>query len=355
MKIDLDNPLSSEMIGEILKLDSREKYIFHRETKNLEFKENFNHAGWDDYLKNFAAFANHCGGYLVFGVKDKPKEPNGLNKKSAQMFEQIDEEFISGEINKLFSPSINWAKQTVEVYGKFFGIIYIEEVKVKPIIAKQDEGNIKNGEIYYRYAGRTQKIEYGELNEIIENRILQNSSQILSLIDKITKIGPSNAAILDTEKGLIEKDKDNVLVIDEELIPKIRFIKEGEFSEKKGASTLRLVGDVQPVDQVEIIKIKKQKITEQYPLSYKEMVEKIKSAIPDVNQSHVNEIISNNELKQDIKYSAYNFRTKQHEEKYKESGEIPNGTPSLYNENAVQLIIKELKILKDKEAKNVKR
>ena len=40
------------------------------------------------------------------------------------------------------------------------------------------------------------------------------------------------------------------------------------------------------------------------------------------------------------------LKTKQHEEKYKESGEIPNGTPSLYNENAVQLIIKELKILK---------
>jgi len=343
MKIDLDNPLSAEMIGEILRLDSREKYIFHRESKNLEFKENFNHAGWDDYLKNFSAFANHCGGYLVFGVKDKPKEANGLTEKSAEMFESIDEEFISGELNKLFAPSINWAKQTIEIYGKYFGIIYIEEGRIKPVIAKQDEGSIKNGEVYYRYAGRTQKIEYGELNEIIENRIAQNSSQILSLVDKITKIGPSNAAILDTEKGLIEKDKDNVLVIDEELIPKIRFIKEGEFSEKKGASTLRLVGDVQPVDQLEIVKIKKQRLTEQYQLSYKEMVEKIKAAIPTSNQSHINEIISNNELKQDTKYSAYNFRTKQHEDKYKETDEIPSGTPSLYNDNAVYFIIKALK------------
>lgn len=343
MKIDLDNPLSAEMIGEILKLDAKKKYIFHRESKNLEFKENFNHAGWDDYLKNFAAFANHRGGYLVFGVKDKPKEPNGLSKKHAQMFDDIDEEYISGELNKIFSPSINWSKQIIEVSGKYFGIVYIEEGRIKPVIAKQDEGSIRNGEIYYRYAGRTQKIEYGELNEIIENRITQNSSQILSLIDKITKIGPSNAAILDTEKGLIEKDKDNVLVIDEELIPKIKFIKEGEFSEKKGASTLRLVGDVQPVDQVEIIKIKKQRITEQYQLSYTEMAEKIKLAIPTSNQSHVNEIISNNELKQDTKYSAYNFRTKQHEERYKETGEIPSGTPSLYNDNAVHFIIKALK------------
>lgn len=343
MKIDLDNPLSSIMIGEILRLDSRKKYIFHRESKNLEFKENFNHAGWDDYLKNFSAFANHCGGYIVFGVKDKPKEPNGLSEKSAQMFEQIDEEYISGEINKLFSPSINWSKQTVEVYGKYFGIIYIEEARIKPIVARQDEGSIKNGEIYYRYAGRTQKIEYGELNEIIENRIAQNSSQILSLLDKITKVGPSNAAILDTEKGLVEKDKDNVLVIDEELIPKIRFIKEGEFSEKKGASTLRLVGDVQPVDQVEIIKIKKQRITEQYPLSYKEMVERIKALVRTANQSHINDVISSNELKQDSKFSAYNFRTKQHEERYKDTGEIPNGTPSLYNENAIHFIAKVLK------------
>lgn len=342
MKIDLDNPLSSKMLSEIFKLDSHGKYIFHRESKNLEFKENFNHSGWSSYLKNFNAFANNNGGYIVFGVKDKPKEPNGLSKKSAQMFDEIDEEFISGEINKLFSPAINWEKQLIEVYGKPFGIIYIYEATIKPIISKQDEGEIKNGEIYYRYAGRTQKIEYGELNEIIENRIKQNTDEFTSLINKISKIGASNAAIMDTEKGVIEKDKDNILVLDETLIPKIKFIREGEFSERKGATALKLVGEVQPIDQVEIIKIKKENIIEQYPYTYSEMIEKIKSALPKVKQGEINSIISSNNLKKDIKYSAYNFRSKKHEQTYKDTGVIPKATPSLYNQKAIDFIIKVL-------------
>lgn len=342
MKIDTGNPLSTVMIGEILKLDANDRYIFHRESRNLEFKENFNHSGWDSYLKNFAAFANNAGGYIVFGVKDKPKEPNGLSIKAATMFDDIDEEFISGEINKIFSPAMNWEKQLVEVDGKYFGIIYIFESTIKPIIAKQDEGSIKNGEVYYRYAGRTQKIEYGELNEIIESRIKQNSQELLSLMEKISKIGPSNAAVLDTEKGILEKDKDNILVLDEELIPKIKFIREGEFSEKRGATALKLVGEVQPVDQVEVVKIKRQNLIEQYPYTYTEMAEIIKTQLPNSNRSHINNIISNNELKQDTKYSAYNFPSKKHEQDYRETGTLLSTTPSLYNENAVRFIVKAL-------------
>lgn len=294
-------------------------------------------------MKNFNAFSNNNGGYIIFGVKDKPKEPNGLSEKSAQMFDDIDEEFISGEINKLFSPAMNWEKQLIEVYGKNFGIIYIYESSIKPIITKHDEGEIKNGEIYYRYAGRTQKIEYGELNEIIESRIKKNTNEFVSLIDKISKIGASNAAIMDTEKGIIEKDKDNILVLDKELIPKIKFIREGEFSERKGATALKLVGEVQPVDQVEIIKIKKQNLIEQYPYSYSEMIKKIKIALPKVKQGEINNIISSNNIKKDIKYSAYNFRSKQHEQNYRDNGVFPKTTPSLYNQKAIEFIIKALK------------
>jgi predicted HTH transcriptional regulator len=151
-KIDTSDPLSVDMIKELLRVNPKNKYIFHRESKNIEYKESFNHAGWDEYLKNFAAFANNDGGYIVFGVKDGPKLPVGLNERSAQMFDDIDEEFISGEINKLFSPTIEWEKQLVEAHNNYFGIIYVYKSKIRPVIAKQDEGVIKNGEIYYRYS-----------------------------------------------------------------------------------------------------------------------------------------------------------------------------------------------------------
>jgi hypothetical protein len=342
-KIDKSDPLSINMIKELLKVNPKNGYIFHRESKNIEYKESFNHAGWDEYLKNFAAFANNDGGYIVFGVKDRPKLPVGLNERSAQMFDDIDEEFISGEINKLFSPAIEWEKQLVEAHNTYFGIIYVHKNKIRPVIAKQDEGAIKNGEIYYRYSGRVQKIEYGELNEIIENRIKENTEQIKSLLLKISEIGPSNAAVLDAERGIIEKDKDNILVIDEELVPKIKFIKEGEFSEKKGAQTLKLIGSVHPVDQVEIIKIKKQNLIEQYPYSFTEMKQKVLSQIPNAKLSQIHKVISENNVKNNPKYSAYNFRTKAHEEQYKETGQIPSSTPSLYNDDAINFIVRRLK------------
>ncbi|PHS40412.1 MAG: hypothetical protein COB07_04775 [Sulfurovum sp.] len=180
-------------------------------------------------------------------------------------------------------------------------------------------------------------------SEMIAELFKLDTDQLVSLIDKITKIGPSNAAVLDAERGIVEKDKDNILILDEELIPKIKFIKEGEFSEQKGATTLKLVGNVHPVDHVEIIRIKKQNITEQYPLTFLEMRTKIKIKLPNINQHHISGVVSSNDLKNDTKYSAYNFRSKQHEDKYKETGIIPSSTPSLYNEEAMNFIIKELK------------
>lgn len=83
-------------------------------------------------------------------------------------------------------------------------------------------------------------------------------------MSKIGRVGPQNAAILDTESGVIEKRNDQVLVIDDELTKKLSFIKEGEFSETKGAKTLKLIGDVVPVDRVEVIKKEKEHLTKSY-------------------------------------------------------------------------------------------
>jgi len=71
---------------------------------------------------------------------------------------------------------------------------------------------------------------------------------------KIDKAGPQNAAILDTETGLIGKNENSILMLDEELIKKIKFIREGSFTEKEGSPTLKLIGDVIPVDKVEVVK-----------------------------------------------------------------------------------------------------
>jgi trans-2-enoyl-CoA reductase len=198
-------------------------------------------------------------------------------------------------------------------------------------------------EIYYRYGGRTQKIQYAELENIIKRRVEQNNNQWLDLMSKIGSAGPQNAAILDTEKSLIEKGSSRVLVLDDDLASKLKFIKEGEFVEKDGATALKLVGDVVPVDKVEVIKKIKEDLTSRYPLSAAELAKEVKKNTDGIGENRIWQAIKENDLKNNTDYAEYNFRNKRQKEEYLESGKLPSNTPSIYNQDAVDFLIKILK------------
>ncbi len=337
-------PIEEETMREILRLNG--EYLFHREGQELEFKEQFNLAGLADYFRDFAAFANNRGGYLVFGVKDSPRILQGLNKKSIDQFRKIDPEKITGYLLEIFSPDIRWEQTEFKLDGNIYGAFHIVESINKPVIAKKDEGKdqiIKNGDIYYRYGGRTQKIQYAELETIIQKRIEQNNKQWLDLMAKIGRAGPQNAAILDTEKSLIEKDDSKILVMDEGLASKLKFIKEGQFSEKDGAATLKLVGDVIPIDKVEVVRKVKENLTKEYPLSAMELAGAVVEKLPGTKRHLVWAVIRDNEMKDNPDYSAYNFRNKKQEDEYRKTGVFPSATPSIYNHKAIDFIVKILK------------
>lgn len=320
--------------------------LFHREGQELEFKEQFNFAGLAEYYRDFAAFANNRGGYLIFGVTDSPRRPEGLSDSALEQFEKIDPEKITGHLLEIFSPAIDWEKEVVSAYGRHFGVFRVEQARERPVIAKKDEGKqqvIKNGEVYYRYAGRTQKIQFAELESIIQRRIERNNQQWLELLNKIGSAGPSNAAILDMEAGVIHKDDAQVLVVDEELAKKLAFIKEGEFNETDGDPTLKLVGDVVPVDRIEVTKRVKENLTKRYPLSAMELATLVKERYSPSTTSRVWKVIADNDMKSNPDYSAYNFRNRRQEEEFERDGEVPPVTPSLYNEKSVDFIVEVLK------------
>ncbi len=321
-------------------------YLHHREGQELEFKEQFNLAGLADYFRDFSAFANNKGGYLIFGVTDTPRKLSGLSDAALEQFNKIDPEKITGFLLEIFSASISWEQINFEFKGKIFGVFRVYPAVLKPVIAKKDEGKdqiIKNGEIYYRYGGRTQKIQFAELENIIISRINHNNSQWVDLMSKIGKAGPNNAAILDTEKSIIEKGDAKILVVDEELASKLKFIKEGEFVEKKGAATLKLVGDVVPIDKVEVIKKVKENLIKDYPLTAMELIHEVKKQLPDCKQGEIFNAISENDIKNNSDYSAYNFRSKKHEDVFKATSKLPSGTPSIYKTKAVEFIAQILK------------
>lgn len=337
--------MSEQKIQELLRT-KRDGSLYHRESRELEFKEQFNLAGLAEYFRDFAAFANNIGGFLIFGVTNNPRKLKGLTKQSAGQFKKIDPERISGFLKDIFEPEIIWKQEIYTIKKKQFGVFYIYPSPQKPVIAKKNEGRdqvIKSGEIYYRYGGRTDRIQFSELYSMIQERLELQNKNWKELIAKIAKVDPSNAAILDVEKGVIEKNENQVLVIDKKLLDKIQFVKEGKFSEKDGAKTLKLVGDVQPVDSIEVVKIQARRLTDLYPLSATELVNEIKRRIPKVKQNRIWEVIKENDIKNNSNYSAYNFRNKAQEEEYKRSGRIPAGTPSIYNMSAVNFIETVLK------------
>ena len=315
--------------------------LFHREGQELEFKEQFNLAALAEYFRDFAAFSNNRGGYLIHGIKDTPRTIIGLSDKAIEQFEKIDPEKITGYLLDIFSSDIRWEQVLIEVDGASLGVFRVYEAQTKPVIAKRNEGRdqtIKNGEVYYRYGGRTQKIQAAELESIINKRVEQNNKQWLDLMSKIGNAGPQNAAILDTERSLIEKDDSKILVLDENLAAKLKFVKEGQFVEKGGAATLKLVGDIVPVDKVEVVRRVKENLTKAYPLAALELVEEVQKLYPAAKKGEVWKAIAENDMKNNQDYSAYNFRSKKQEDYHKESGVLPKSIPSIYNGNAAIFI-----------------
>lgn len=338
----MSEKLNEKIIFELLKVKD-DGNLYHRESQCLEFKESFNLAGLADYYRDFASFSNNKGGYLIFGVKDRPKrELVGLTPKSAGQFDKLDPEIISGHLLELFSSNINWENEIYTFENMLFGVFYIHESHQKPIIAKKDEGkdqSLKNGEIYFRYGGRTQKIQSAELETIINKRIEQNNNHWIDLVQKIGKSGPQNAAILDSERGIIEKGETQILVIDEELLSGFQIIKEGEFSETKGAKTLKLVGNITPINQIEVIKKVKEDKLKDYPLSATDLVNEIKRKSPNLNRNRIWEIIKENGIKSNKDYSDYSFRNQNQRLSYENENILAQGTPSIYKSSTIDLII----------------
>ena len=141
--------------------------LFHRESQSLEFKLNFQFSSMAKYLKTIAAFSNNQGGIILFGVSDSPRKSVGMSNDN---FNTINSEKITEYLEKYFSPEIQWEMAEYEIDGKKFGLFIVSEAFDKPVICKTSADKVKEGEIYYRYRGRSEKIKYPEIQKIFNER-----------------------------------------------------------------------------------------------------------------------------------------------------------------------------------------
>ena len=95
-----------------------------RERNDLEYKESFGLNSSIMYAKTMAAFANNQGGYLLFGIKDNPRNVIGVNPG----FSNFQQEKFTETLNSLFSPEILWETGVVEFSNFNIGYIYTYDV-----------------------------------------------------------------------------------------------------------------------------------------------------------------------------------------------------------------------------------
>ena len=243
------NPLSADILTNLFRTSPKDPLrIINREGSTIEFKESYSHASMPQYFKTIASFANNSGGYIIFGVGDKPRRLLGLKGKYLSQFEELKVEEFTKNLLEYFSPEIRWEHCTFEYNGMSFGVIYIEPLLNKPCICKKTNSTytLKEGDIFYRYGGRSERIRYEELSAIVDNARKMEEQLWLNFAKRVAKVGIENACLLDLGTGKITGNGGSI-VIDENLLSKIAFIKEGEFVETKGKPAIRLIGDIENV------------------------------------------------------------------------------------------------------------
>ena len=218
--------------------------LISRENSRLEFKETFNLGSADEYAKAAAAFANAQGGYIVFGVKDAPRQLVGLKSDN---FDTFDSAKLTNALNERFSPEIRWETHVSVVRSLRIGILYFAEASQKPVVCTKNSGCLQQGAIYYRYRGRSEAIRYPELRRLLDDEKARERNLWMRQLRRISEVGVDNVAILNLQSGEVSGARGR-FHISEELLPKLQFIREGQFVKSEGAMTLRLLGDLQSTE-----------------------------------------------------------------------------------------------------------
>lgn len=274
MGIGDDGMSHDEHISQLLRNVDNNGRIISRERNDLEFKETYHMQNFPKYAKTMVSFANNRGGYIVFGIKDNPREIVGVNTA----FNEIKLEEFTASLNAFFSPEIDWDLGIVSNDNTEVGYIYTYESINKPVIALKNENSarITNGDVFYRYRARTEKIKFPEMNRLILEKMKHEREVLLKHFEAIFKNGSTNVGIVDYTDGIVSTPFGVDVAVDRKLIMQVlkraRFIKEGSFNETSGQPVLKVTGNIELAEEVPVPDIEPDI---QYPYLQKQIAEKL--------------------------------------------------------------------------------
>jgi hypothetical protein len=213
------------------------------ESERVECKESFHLKG--KWLRTVAALANNQGGYILFGVRDKDDEVGPLlvvgMKDTA--FLNIDPLVLTRRIRSTFDPTPTFQVGKVSLGTKVVGVIHVDQHPGRPVMALKQDGDISEGDIFYRYPGQSLRIKYSDLRTLLDERDARIRAELQPMLNRLVQLGPGRAMVADLENAELTDGRRSIR-IDKELADTLTFIKEGHFVEKVGTPALRLVGDV---------------------------------------------------------------------------------------------------------------
>lgn len=244
------DPFSESQLRILFETTTRQSdRLKRRESTWLEFKENFHLSENAKAMlgKTLAAFSNNGGGYIIFGVKNKPHLLVGMTNDT---FIRLEPTRLTDFFNSHFSPSLEWQHFCHEIDGHPYGLIYVAEAKQKPVMCVCQVDQLRDGDVYFRYQGESRLIRSDDLQQIIQERLEAERKAWRELLTRTSKAEPTATYLLDVNNGHADGPKKS-FVIDERLLERVKFIHQGRFAEG-GDPTLRVLGNVDVV-RTEII------------------------------------------------------------------------------------------------------
>lgn len=233
-----------EDITNLISFDRQTAAVTSREGKRLEFKRDFVKADFSDYTKVMASFANALGGVIIFGVSDNPRRVEGC----AALPDEAD---WSNRLKDDFDPEISFAIKSYQIGAATLYAVGINPATIKPVICKTNRSKTKvsgkgtrdvevlrEGTIYYRYAGQTRPINYSDLHNMLVARESQYLRAMMETLQVVQKVGLENAGIVD-----LSAPRSNVY-LSAETAKGLHFIDKGNLVEEKGAPAYVVMGNV---------------------------------------------------------------------------------------------------------------
>ena len=210
------DPLTLDAANFLLAYKEEDIHVDYKQTIDIGSQLSFG-----ELSKDIMAFANTLGGFLVFGVQDKPRAAIGLDEDVAEYLN--DSNNILQRINRHLEPQITDLRaKAFAIDGSKIAVVMIPKSEGKTHVFSKDgeyeypSGRKKmcyrEGTFYVRRSGSNHLADSRDLDDVINRRIDQFRESILGKIAQVVS-APTETSVLVVRRDPDSKT-DNAFVIE---------------------------------------------------------------------------------------------------------------------------------------------